>query len=229
MRRGIRQGCPLSGQLYSLAIEPLLNLLRTRVKGVRVPGADKAITVSAYADDVTVLIQDQEDVQALEADDVTVLIQDQEDVQALEADDVTVLIQDQGDVQALEADDVTVLIQDQGVVQALEADDVSVLIQDQGMCRLWRDVCTPLNGLLRPKWNWGITEALLGGLWRGRTLPTLPGNVHWGRQGMKILGVHLGADEYLLKNWEGIEGKVSAKLEQWKWIVPWLSHRGRAL
>ena len=46
---------------------------------------------------------------------------------------------------------------------------------------------------------------------------------------VKVLGVHLGADEDVLKNWEGIEGKVSAKLEKWKWIVPWLSYRGRAL
>uniref|UniRef100_A0A3Q3F8A7 Guanine nucleotide-binding protein subunit gamma n=1 Tax=Labrus bergylta TaxID=56723 RepID=A0A3Q3F8A7_9LABR len=28
VRRGIRQGCPISGQLYSLAIEPLLCRLR---------------------------------------------------------------------------------------------------------------------------------------------------------------------------------------------------------
>uniref|UniRef100_A0A674PB36 Reverse transcriptase domain-containing protein n=1 Tax=Takifugu rubripes TaxID=31033 RepID=A0A674PB36_TAKRU len=38
VQRGIRQGCPISGQLYSLAIEPLLNNLRTRLSGLLLPG-----------------------------------------------------------------------------------------------------------------------------------------------------------------------------------------------
>ena len=38
VQRGIRQGCPISGQLYSLAIEPLLNRLRSRLSGLMLPG-----------------------------------------------------------------------------------------------------------------------------------------------------------------------------------------------
>lgn len=30
VRRGIRQGCPLSGQLYSIVIEPLLRRIRKK-------------------------------------------------------------------------------------------------------------------------------------------------------------------------------------------------------
>lgn len=43
MGRGIRQGCPLSGQLYSLAIEPLLCRLRAELRGLSVSGAQEKL------------------------------------------------------------------------------------------------------------------------------------------------------------------------------------------
>ena len=71
-RRGIRQGCPLSGMLYALAIEPLLHALRRRLSGVALPPAvgpslAPPLRLSAYADDVTVFLNTQEDVEALTA------------------------------------------------------------------------------------------------------------------------------------------------------------------
>ncbi|KAI4886392.1 hypothetical protein NFI96_001747 [Prochilodus magdalenae] len=65
VRRGIRQGCPLSGQLYAIAVEPLLCLLRTRLVGLQFAGS--SVRLSAYADDVTVVIRNSEDVDALKA------------------------------------------------------------------------------------------------------------------------------------------------------------------
>uniref|UniRef100_A0A8C2X602 Reverse transcriptase domain-containing protein n=1 Tax=Cyclopterus lumpus TaxID=8103 RepID=A0A8C2X602_CYCLU len=67
VQRGIRQGCPISGQLYSIAIEPLLHRLRSRLSGLMLPGLPQrpSLVVSAYADDVNVFVKDQRDVDVL--------------------------------------------------------------------------------------------------------------------------------------------------------------------
>jgi len=62
VERGVRQGCPLSGMLYSIAIEPLLCKVRENIKGVSLPFSGKTVSLSAYADDVVVLISDQKDI-----------------------------------------------------------------------------------------------------------------------------------------------------------------------
>ncbi|KAF7642537.1 hypothetical protein LDENG_00256290 [Lucifuga dentata] len=58
----------LECQLYSLAIEPLLCRLRDRLSGFSLPGSSQSsppLVVSAYADDVNILVQNQRDVEAL--------------------------------------------------------------------------------------------------------------------------------------------------------------------
>ena len=67
VQRGIRQQCPLSGLLYSLAIEPLLCSFREKRSGLLLPDSafSNKIEVSAYADDM-VIVREQRDVLALE-------------------------------------------------------------------------------------------------------------------------------------------------------------------
>ena len=56
--KGIRQGCPLSGLLYSIALEPFLNSLRVKRqnKCFCLPHINKDFSVSAYADDISIFI-----------------------------------------------------------------------------------------------------------------------------------------------------------------------------
>ncbi len=65
--RGIRQGCPLSGLLYSISIEPLLSHLRKRLYGFCIPGFSEIppVKLTAYADDITVFIRNIDDMAVL--------------------------------------------------------------------------------------------------------------------------------------------------------------------
>ncbi|KAI4890612.1 hypothetical protein NFI96_004370 [Prochilodus magdalenae] len=65
VHRGIRQGCGLSGFMYSLAIEPLLCKIREVVSGFRIPDCSTSFCVSAYADDVVVMVGSQTEVDVL--------------------------------------------------------------------------------------------------------------------------------------------------------------------
>ncbi|CAM2100920.1 unnamed protein product [Caretta caretta] len=65
--RGVQQGCPLSGQLYALAIEPFLCLLHRRLTGLLPQEPELQLVLSAYADDVLLLIQDPSDLARVEA------------------------------------------------------------------------------------------------------------------------------------------------------------------
>ncbi len=65
VQRGIRQGCSLSGMLYSLAIEPFLHRLRRLLPGVALPGCNSVFKLSAYADDVVIFVKNQDDINSL--------------------------------------------------------------------------------------------------------------------------------------------------------------------
>lgn len=65
VKRGIRQGCPMSGMLYSIAIEPLLHMLRSNLRGFSVPSCNKPFILSAYADDVITFVSCKDDIDML--------------------------------------------------------------------------------------------------------------------------------------------------------------------
>lgn len=56
---------PLSGMLYALAIEPFLHKLRMELKGCALPTCQQVVRLSAYADDIIVMIDEQRDIDVL--------------------------------------------------------------------------------------------------------------------------------------------------------------------
>ena len=155
--RGIRQGCAMSGMLYSLAIEPLLNKLRSKIEGV-VLGQEghHHHQLSAYADDIMVMIKGQADI-----------------------------------------DELASIVQDFAAISAARV-------------------------------NWAKSDALAVGQWTGG-LPALPAGLGWKIGGIKYLGVFLGDETALQKNWDGVVEKMKGRLAKWKWIHGQMSFRGRVL
>ena len=50
---GVRQGCPLSVALYTLALHPLLTDLEHHLPAVHIGRSSRLVSVVAYADDVS--------------------------------------------------------------------------------------------------------------------------------------------------------------------------------
>ncbi|CAM2100831.1 unnamed protein product [Caretta caretta] len=65
--RGVRQGCPLSGLVYALVIEPFLCFLQRRLTGLVLREPELRLVLSAYADDGLPVVQDPGDLVRVEA------------------------------------------------------------------------------------------------------------------------------------------------------------------
>ncbi|TWW55992.1 Transposon TX1 uncharacterized 82 kDa protein ORF 1 [Takifugu flavidus] len=55
------------------------------------------------------------------------------------------------------------------------------------------------------------------------------GSLTWRRDGLKYLGVYLGNERMVEKNWENVVEKVEERLKKWKWVHSEMSFRGRVL
>ena len=156
VHRGVRQGCSLSGMLYSLSIEPLLCKIRNKIEGLVLKDCSKKYILSAYADDLIILVKNKEEIEKL------------------------------------------------------------------------KETVKDFGTLSSAKVNWDKSEALAVGRWR-EGLPNLPGGMKWKKDGIKYLGVYVGNDTFIQKNWEGILEKVEGRLNKWKWLKPQMSFKGRVL
>jgi len=88
-------------------------------------------------------------------------------------------------------------------------------------------ILNDFNSLSSAK-NWGKSKAILVGKW-SESEPRLPDGLNWTRNGFKYLGVFLGDDNYVKKNFEGIIEKVKGRLDKWRFLLPKMSYKGHIL
>ena len=62
----IRQGCPLSMQLFALCLNPLLCMLDEKLTGIQIGLRSKKTTVVAYADNFTIFVTSPADIQPIQ-------------------------------------------------------------------------------------------------------------------------------------------------------------------
>ncbi len=56
-----------------------------------------------------------------------------------------------------------------------------------------------------------------------------PRGLRWNTEGFKYLGVFLGNEITVQKNWDGVVETLKGCLAKWTWLAPNMSYRGRIL
>ncbi|XP_041646439.1 DAB adaptor protein 1a [Cheilinus undulatus] len=92
-------------------------------------------------------------------------------------------------------------------VNQMASDDVNVFVSSQGDVQGLQDTLSLYERATSARVNWAKSEALLIGPWRDQAVPSLPGGLKWGKEGLKVLGVFLGIEGFKAKNWEGVKEK----------------------
>ncbi|KAJ3608244.1 hypothetical protein NHX12_025293, partial [Muraenolepis orangiensis] len=99
------------------------------------------------------------------------------------------------------------------MVLSVYADDVVVFVRDQKDTDILVDIVRDFSSASAARVNWKKSEALAVGEWSGG-LPVLPQNMVWKKDGFKYLGVFLGKEIVVLKNWEDVIEKIEGKLSK---------------
>ncbi|KAJ3614342.1 hypothetical protein NHX12_017916 [Muraenolepis orangiensis] len=99
------------------------------------------------------------------------------------------------------------------LVLSAYADDVVVFVRDQTDIDVLVDIVREFSSASAARVNWKKSEALAVGEWSGG-LPVLPQNMVWRKDGFKYLGVFLGKEIVVLKNWEDVTEKIEGKLSK---------------
>jgi len=82
-------------------------------------------------------------------------------------------------------------------------DDIVVFIKNQNDVDLLNQIVQDFSTASSARVNWKKSEALAVGEWCGG-LPVLPQKLIWKKDGFKYLGIYLGKQSMVQKNWEGI-------------------------
>lgn len=112
------------------------------------------------------------------------------------------------------------------IVVSSYADDLSVVVKNEQDLQAVVGTLQIYQRASSAKVNWGKSGTLLCGVWRESEVPQLPGGLEWSREGMKVLGVYLGSEGWVSRNWEGVPATIATRLAKWKWILSQISYRG---
>ncbi len=91
------------------------------------------------------------------------------------------------------------------------ADDVTVFIRSEDDVKHLFSCLNIFQSASSARVNWEKTDTLLLGHWSDQSPPQLPYQRLWNKEGVKILGLFFGTEQYMKKNWEGLVEK-----DNWK-------------
>lgn len=104
------------------------------------------------------------------------------------------------------------------------ADDITVFVNHKDDIKRLFEVLYCYEKASSAKVNWNESEAFWVGQGHLESIPQLPWDLRWGREGIKLLGIFFGSDNFQKYNWEGTVEKVCTKLSRWKYWLPQLSY-----
>ena len=114
------------------------------------------------------------------------------------------------------------------IVLSAYADDLIVFIKNQREINKLENIINDFTILSAARVNWKKSEALAVGEWSDGLL-ALSQSLAWRKDGIKYLGVFLGNEAVVRKNWETVLERAEEKMRKWKWLLPQMSYRGRVL